>query len=114
MRLLITFFLIAMVAAANARVEVPLTVKNHAGISLNKAPARGGIPFAKGVLQDGAGIKLIDEAGKNLPCQARTIARWYDGSVKWLLVDSQVDLPVAGELKLTLLPGEKQVTSKDN
>ena len=47
-----------------------------------------------------------------MPCRVRPIAHWYDGSVKWLLVDAQVDLQPDGELRLRLLPGKPAAASK--
>ncbi|MFA7158406.1 MAG: hypothetical protein WC299_03800 [Kiritimatiellia bacterium] len=111
MRFMIALFLSATIAAAAAQIQVPLTVNNHAGIALSNAPVRGGVPFAKGAMKEGTAVNLVDQAGHNLPCQARPIARWYDGSIKWLLVDSQVTLPAGGELKMSLVPDEKEKKS---
>jgi hypothetical protein len=86
--------------------EVVIKVYNHSGVSLHGIPARGGVPFACGVLREGNQARLLTGAGMDLPCRVRPIAHWYDGSVKWLLVDTQVDLPPAGELRLRLVPGE--------
>jgi hypothetical protein len=111
MRILTIVFLTALAASAGARIEVPLAVKNHTGVALTNAPVRGGVPFARGVLKDGEGMRLVDTSGKDLPCQSRTIARWYDGSVKWLLVDTLLDLPAGGEMKMTLVPVEKEAVA---
>lgn len=84
---------------------VSLTIRNHTGIGLQAAPVRGGVPFAIGQLKDGQPVALLDRVGKPTPCATRPIAHWYDGSVKWLLVDTQVDLPAGGETALQLSPG---------
>ena len=107
MHLIIFALLLATVASASGQFYVPLTVNNHTGVALSNAPVRGGVPFARGVLKDGSGTRLVDQEGKDLPCQSRPVARWYDGSVKWLLLDSQLSLPAGGELKMSLVPDEK-------
>jgi len=67
---------------------------------------RGGVPFARGELAACDSARLVDAAGNDLPCAVRPIAHWWDGSVKWLLVDTQVDLPASGGAEPRLLPGE--------
>ena len=84
--------------------EITLTVRNHAGVTLAAQPVRGGVPFALGELKEPP-AQLLDETGKALPCQARATAHWYDGSIKWLLVDTQVSLQPGQERKLRLVTG---------
>jgi len=93
-------------AVSAAAVEVPLTVRDHWGRDAKAAPVRGGVPFARGALRECAEARLVAADGRELPCRVRPIARWYDGSVKWLLVDTQVSVPANGEVKLRLRPGE--------
>ena len=76
--------------------EVPLTVREHANLARRTAPVRGGVPFPRGQLTDGAQARLVDSAGGEVPCAVRPLARWYDGSVKWLAVDARVDLAAGG------------------
>ncbi len=55
-------------------------------------PVTVSIPFARGVLADDRHISIRD--GETvLPLQRRVLATWEDGSVKWLLVHFQPDLP---------------------
>ena len=84
---------------------IPLAIRNRTGFDLSAAPARGGVPFARGVLRDVGEAKLLTAGGEELPCRVRATARWYDGSVKWLLVDTQVDLPRDGKIRPRLVPG---------
>ncbi len=90
---------------SGAHSDVELTIRNHTGVPLRGSPVRGGVPFARGVLQDCREALLVTGAGIELPCRVRPAARWYDGSVKWLMVDTQVDLPAGEALKLRLSPG---------
>jgi hypothetical protein len=55
-------------------------------------PVTVSIPFARGKLDDPAHLAVYDGAHA-LPLQRRALARWPDGSVKWLLVHLQPDLP---------------------
>ena len=58
-------------------------------------PASISIPFARGRLLDPSQLVIYDPqaAGNGLPLQHRVLARWPDGSVQWLLVHFQPDLP---------------------
>ena len=55
-------------------------------------PVTVSIPFARGKLMD-AWHLVIRDGETLLPLQRRVLADWEDGSVKWLLVDFQPDLP---------------------
>ena len=50
-------------------------------------PVRCGIPFAPGVLAAEAGWILLDQDGHAREHQATALARWPDGSTKWLLLE---------------------------
>ncbi len=53
-------------------------------------PVTSGVPFAQGALLEAAHLTLVDDAGRPVPPQTDILARWPDGSVRWLLVDFQV------------------------
>ena len=57
-----------------------------------------GIPFAEGDLENGVGVRLVDDGGTPFPTQATALATWAaDGKwVKWLLVHAQVPARSAG------------------
>ncbi len=57
-------------------------------------PLTSGIPFPKGVLASDAHLRLIDKQGREVPLQVRTLGRWDDRTVKWVLLDAQA--PAAG------------------
>jgi hypothetical protein len=55
-------------------------------------PVSVSIPFAQGKLTDAEMLRVWDDAVR-LPVQARALATWPDGSIKWLLVQLQPNLP---------------------
>lgn len=64
-----------------------------------------GVPFPQGALREAADARMADR-----PCQAETLTRWPDGSVKWLLVSTQA---AAGEkLKLEYRPSAPLPTER--
>jgi hypothetical protein len=97
--------LLGLTPAAHAQLEVPLQVRDHAGVARSAWPVRGGVPLRRGVLQDCTQARLVDAGGAEVPCRVRPIARWYDGSVKWVLVDAQASTPANGETQLALTLG---------
>ncbi len=67
--------------------EVVLEVADHSGVARQEWPVCGGVPFASGELGGDVPIELVDDAGTPVPLQCEPLARWEDGSIKWLLVD---------------------------
>jgi len=55
-------------------------------------PATVSIPFAQGTLTEADRLRVKD-ADAELPAQRRALSSWPDGSVKWLLVHLEPDLP---------------------
>ncbi len=55
-------------------------------------PVTVSIPFAQGKLTDPDHFTVFDD-DTPIPTQRRALAHWPDGSVKWLLVHAQPDLP---------------------
>jgi hypothetical protein len=82
---------IAVVLAAGGSafgqsVTVPLRVDFGEAAPKQPVPVRGGVPFAKGVVPSAENVRLLAD-GREAVLQARTLAVWPDGSVKWLLLD---------------------------
>ena len=92
--------LFAAVAPADEKLEpgklnVPLTITDFSGTSVNdlarpSEPVTGGVPMPRGLVRDLSKLRIVDAAGKPVPCQFGVIDRWLaetDPSVRWLLVD---------------------------
>src|SRR5882672_6841916 len=56
-----------------------------------REPVTVGVPWPRGMcLQSGdAGVR--DQGDRPVPMQARALDHWSDGSIRWMLVDLQVD-----------------------
>jgi len=62
-------------------------------------PIHAGVPFAPGRLCEPGCLTLTDFSGAVQPVQAEVLARWTDGSVKWLLLDAVCPaLPAGGSV----------------
>ncbi|NQT38791.1 MAG: hypothetical protein HQ581_14950, partial [Planctomycetes bacterium] len=85
--------------------EVPLTVEEPSGVARTQWPVTSGIPFARGALLDDRATALFDAAGNEIPVQTEPLARWPDGSVRWLLLDFQLDLAANEKKSVTLRYG---------
>lgn len=71
--------------------EIPLTVAEPTSAARQSWPVTSGIPFARGMLASATDVVLLDGAEKRRPAQCEVLSRWDDGSVRWLLLDTQVD-----------------------
>lgn len=77
-------------ATGGPRIRVPVTlVSPELPLSVGFSVS-GGVPFAMGQLPPDAAVQLHDLGGTTWPIQTRPLATWEDGSVKWLLVTTQV------------------------
>jgi hypothetical protein len=57
------------------------------GTTASPQPVTVGLPFPRGGLQDTGSLSLAGADGRPIRLQAEPLARWPDGSVKWLLLD---------------------------
>lgn len=69
-------------------------------------PISFGVPFPVGALPGGEGLELQGRVGAgSIPIQARALSHWPDGSVRWALVDAQVDLSAQAPRAFRIVPG---------
>jgi hypothetical protein len=92
-RLAIAVLFVLLLPAAACATDVTLTVEEPAGVARAAWPVTSGIPLAQGALTDDQAAALFPAEGKTeIPLQTEVLARWPDGSVRWLLLDFQTDL----------------------
>ena len=63
-------------------------------------------PFPKGALHDPGQVRLTQAQGGELPLATTVLATWPDGSIKWLLLDTQVTLRARQILPLVIEYGQ--------
>jgi hypothetical protein len=83
---------------------VPLEIKDNAGVDRLGWPVTSGVPLPEGVARDPGELRLTDAAGREIPCQFTPLARYWgkDRSLRWVLLDFQVDLPGHGRTTVWL------------
>jgi len=68
-------------------------------------PVSFSVPLARGTLADPRRLSIADADGRTYPLQRQVLARWEDGSIKWLQVHWQPDLPGNREATFALQVG---------
>jgi len=89
---LIAFALLSFVAQSASAKDIDLTVAEPSGVERRGWPVTSGIPLAQGELRSDRRTALFDADGKEIPLQTEVLNRWPDGTIRWLLLDFQVDL----------------------
>lgn len=84
-------------------IDIPLTITNRENAAKTAEPVTSGVPFAQGSLFDNNvnSIKIIS-GQTEIPASFNVTAHWPDGSVRWLMIDFQTDLPASGSVSVTL------------
>jgi hypothetical protein len=81
-----------------AKLWVPLTVAERAGVARFDEPVTMGVPLPEGLIEDAGKLALVGPGGKPVPAQFTVATRWWPGkSIKWVLVDFQASLAAEGE-----------------
>jgi len=101
---LLTWLLVALPSVALGQ-EIHLTVKEPSGVARAGWPVTSGIPLAQGELRRDRHAALFDAGENELPLQTEALSRWPDGSIRWLLVDFQVDLAAGDSQEFVLRYG---------
>ncbi len=82
--------------------NIPLLVEESAGIARVHEPVTVGLPLPQGMVLAPRCLTLWDANGFQLPLQANSLANWSDGSVKWVLLDFQVNIEAKARLAYQL------------
>ncbi len=84
--------------------SVPLQIRDNSGSVRRDWPVTTGVPLPVGVVQDVGQLRLTDAAGREIPVQFSVLSRYgaRDNSLRWVLLDFQVDVPANGEVTLQL------------
>lgn len=79
--------------------SVPLTIEDNSGVARHSWPVTNGIPLPYGIVHRPESLRLTDERGNEIPCQFTVLSRYSerDQSVRWVLMDFQVDVPANGK-----------------
>ena len=67
-----------------------VTVRDLTG-TRRPRPAGGGIPLPESAAPQGVTFRLVAADGADVPVQAEVLARWKDGSARWVLLDFIAD-----------------------
>ena len=71
--------------------EIEFILEEPTGLKRSHWPVRRGVPFPQGALASVDQLCLV-AAGQAVPLQTQALAKWPDGSIKWVLLDFQADL----------------------
>ena len=115
-RSIVLMCLLAATARAQdlSGLDVPLVVRDVAGVERRAEPCSTGVPLPHGMLREPKGLAVFDPSGKPVPAQFKVLERWRetglakdDLSVKWLLVTFLADVPKGGQVvyRLKAAPG---------
>ena len=91
--------------------EVKLTATETAGVARNAGKITCGVPFAKGAVTDINKLSLTVN-GKIYPSQFIKLAPWDDGSIRWALLDTQINIPASGKAELVVCDTVKRTVPK--
>lgn len=92
----------ALVTSAVLAGEIALTVTEPSDVQRTGWPVTSGIPLAPGELRSDRQTALFDNNEVEVPLQTEILSRWPDGSIRWLLLDFQVDLAANQSQKFSL------------
>jgi hypothetical protein len=67
--------------------EASIFIEETFGLARVDEPVRIGVPLPKGFVSDVNMLGVKNEGGLDIPLQARSLAGWPDGSIKWVLLD---------------------------
>ncbi len=65
-------------------------------------PVTGGVPLSQGTAPEGSNFILYDKDNNPVPSQTSVLARWKDGSARWILLDFQASPPPGGAANFKL------------
>ena len=71
--------------------DCTLHLENSYHRPLPQVPLTYGVPIPEGLAKSVANLVLLSPAGAPAPAAIQPMATWRDGSIRWALLDFQVD-----------------------
>ncbi len=95
--------------------RLPLTVSDNSGVRRDRWPVTTGLPLPPSVVDDVSQLRLLDTAGNEIPCQFTPLSHYAarDNSLRWVLLDFQLDLAAHGETQVILANDRPARATKD-
>jgi hypothetical protein len=85
------------------RIEVPLTVRETAGVNRHQWPIRAGVPLPKGAVRSVEKLQILDTQGRFVPALFAVANRWWeDGSIQWVHCDFAATVPANSQTSYVL------------
>lgn len=81
--------------------QVTISLKETTGLNRQQEPVTTGVPFAAGLCPANTLFSLWDDK-RQLQMSAEPTLYWPDGSIRWLLINSRVDIAAHAEKQLQL------------
>jgi len=101
------------IANANLAINIPIEIKESAGVGTTGFPVHVVVPFARGNIDSTEGLKVVDSAGATVPAQFSVQNRWWakDNSIRHMLVQfsaavNAYSAPGTGISQYSLISGE--------
>lgn len=94
--------------------EVPLTVRETAGVARSGSPVNSGVPLPLGAVREASQLRVLDAQGKPMLASIEPRARWLeDNSLKWVTVHFLADVPARGSLSCKLATSAAPLPKSD-
>ena len=101
-----------MFSSSDQEGQVPLLLWEPSAVNRKQWPITMGVPFPKGALHSECHICLRD-GDRELPVIGKVTTSWDDGSIRWILLDFQVDLKGNEKKELSLQFGPQVRSAVD-
>ena len=95
--------------ASGRDLQVPLAVRESAGVARNGEPISGGVPLPKGMFISDQPFALFTDGGREIACQVRPLVVETDGTLRWILLDFQDDVAAGAVNRYVLRAGKPSV-----
>lgn len=93
---LILIVAVSTTSQAFGALNVPLTVKETAGVGASGYPIPAIVPLPYGQFQNTSSFRLVDSSGTTIPAQFNVLNRWWgrDNSIRHLMIHFQPTVAV--------------------